>query len=350
MSNDRNYRAGTTEALFLLSRGHCYHPDCKHRVMEWNGNEWRKDVQVAHIRGLPGGPRHDASLSKYELNHFSNLLLMCKKHHDLVDKPPTGDEFSPETLIEWKAQREGDLAVQLDQLDWVTEDKIQEFMANAISATHRRLNEAIDRASGVGQETLELLRQLMSESFERPYLDAEAVESLERSATTLYAFSDYVPSLERSASDLRSLPDHSSILYQAARELQGIGDHAATLIQAADLLANLERRAPAFLTAADLLSNSSEHIERFHSAVQGLGDSRLPGITSDADDIREAARQLKEAYDSWTKADKATIDRVAHNLAVAAQAGSRRNWSWKAFGLGLAVCAVFVVIVLATTH
>jgi hypothetical protein len=323
--------------------------------MEWNGNEWRKDVQVAHIRGLPGGPRHDSSLSKYELNHFSNLLLMCKKDHDLVDKKPTGDDYSIELLIEWKTKREGPLAVQLDQLDWLTEDNIQEFMAKAISETYDKLDGAIAKISDVSHETLTLLKGLAVESFQRPYLDVEEIESLERTAVSLQDFREYIPSLQQTARDLHTLPDSSIVLYQAARELRFLGDHAATLIQAADLLANLERRAPAFLSAADILSNSSGRIEKFHSAVQGLGDSRLPGITSDADDIREAARQLKEAYDSWTKADKATIDRVAHNLAVAAQTEPRRDWSWKAFGWGVATCAVFVVIVLAlwahtTTH
>lgn len=35
MSNDRYYTAGTKEALFMLSRGYCYEPTCKERVMRW---------------------------------------------------------------------------------------------------------------------------------------------------------------------------------------------------------------------------------------------------------------------------------------------------------------------------
>lgn len=345
MSNDRNYRAGTTEALFLLSRGHCYHPDCKHRVMAWNGNEWRKNVQVAHIRGLPGGPRHDESKSD-KVNHFSNLLLMCKVHHDLVDKKPTGDNYSAELLIEWKTQREGHLADQLDQLDWITEDKLQEFMARAIHDTHSKIDEAITKVSGVSNETLDLLKRLAFESFQRPYLDTDAVESLERSATTLLEITDYIPTLERSATNLRELPDHSSMLYRAAHELRDIGDYASTLIHAADLLAHLERQAPMFIDAADILANSSTRMDEFNTAVGRLSDMRFDELVRESDATKEAARQLKEAHASWANEDRAAIERVAQNLAIASQKPPRAGWSWRAFGIGMGACFIAVVTIL----
>ena len=345
MSNDRNYRAGTTEALFLLSRGHCYHPDCKHRVVAWNGNEWRKDVQVAHICGLPGGPRHNEEKSD-KVNHFSNLLLMCKVHHDLVDKKPTGDDYSAELLTKWKTQREGRLADQLDQLDWITEDKLQEFMARAIHDTHGKIGEAIAKVSGVSDETLELLKRLAFESFQRPYLDTGAIESLERSATTLLEITDYIPTLERSATNLRELPDHSSMLYRAAYELRDIGDYASTLIQAADLLAHLEGRAPMFMDAAEILAHSSTRIDKFNTAVSRLSGLRFDDLAHEADVTKEAARQLKEAHASWATEDRAKIERVAQNLAIASQGPPRAGWSWRAFGIGMGACFIAVVTIL----
>ncbi len=43
----RTYAPTTREALFLLSRGNCYAPGCKKRIMEWAGDRWIALAEVA---------------------------------------------------------------------------------------------------------------------------------------------------------------------------------------------------------------------------------------------------------------------------------------------------------------
>ena len=162
MSNDRYYTAGTKEALFMLSRGYCYEPTCKERVMRWTGNDWRPKVAVAHIRGLhKDSPRHDEHMTNRQRNNFKNLILLCKVHHDLVDGEYTWMKYSVVTLTEWKTAREGNLADELDQLDWITQENLQELMADAIEETLDKILGAIDNISSISSETLGILKDLV---------------------------------------------------------------------------------------------------------------------------------------------------------------------------------------------
>lgn len=82
----RNYPAGTREALFVLSRGQCYAPDCRTPVMRRKGGQWQTTAHIAHICGLnKTSARFDDSIPVPERNNFGNLLLLCKPHHTQVD-------------------------------------------------------------------------------------------------------------------------------------------------------------------------------------------------------------------------------------------------------------------------
>ena len=48
--------------------------------------------ELAHVRAVsPGGPRYDPGYSKYMLNHWSNVMCLCPKHHKRVDDYPVDD-------------------------------------------------------------------------------------------------------------------------------------------------------------------------------------------------------------------------------------------------------------------
>jgi hypothetical protein len=83
----RSYASGESKALFVLSRGHCYFPDCPKPVLvKGSRGKYRVAVEIAHIRALEDdGPRADTALAIRERNRFWNLLLMCGKHHDEID-------------------------------------------------------------------------------------------------------------------------------------------------------------------------------------------------------------------------------------------------------------------------
>ncbi|MFI5591103.1 hypothetical protein ACIA5G_39050 [Amycolatopsis sp. NPDC051758] len=69
-------------------------------------------VEIAHIRSeKPRGPRH---VPGYEPVHeFENLLLLCLKHHKMVDDNP--DVFPIELLEEWKEIQVGQTGTTLDE-------------------------------------------------------------------------------------------------------------------------------------------------------------------------------------------------------------------------------------------
>lgn len=183
---DRTYAPTTREALFLLSRGNCYAPGCKKRVMEKDGDQWIALAEVAHIHGLnKGSRRFDESIPVPERNSFRNLLLLCSKHHKLVDGARTWLNYPKTTLKKWKEEREGDLSDELGQVDWITPDNLRDIMADAIEDTERRILDAIDGITTISGETLTLLKVLVAETLKLPYLSPDDIASLGRSAGVL---------------------------------------------------------------------------------------------------------------------------------------------------------------------
>lgn len=74
----------------------------------------------AHIRSpKPGGPRHDRTYAIADLNQYSNLILLCKQHHKLVDD--NCDVFTVDLLEKLKTQHEARVRRSLSPDDgpWV---------------------------------------------------------------------------------------------------------------------------------------------------------------------------------------------------------------------------------------
>lgn len=126
----RDYRSGTRQALFSLSRGTCYAPDCDRRMISWiDPSTPTVDAHIAHICGAhPGSPRYDPDMTDDERRSFSNLILLCKPHHDLVDKIRP-DDHPVELLQRWKTEREGGASAVLSDLN---EDRLEELIIEAV--------------------------------------------------------------------------------------------------------------------------------------------------------------------------------------------------------------------------
>jgi hypothetical protein len=67
-------------ALWTVSNGRCYAPDCVMPVvLEVRPGVYQKNAQVAHIYGIrPGTPRYRPDMPARERDSFANLLLLCK--------------------------------------------------------------------------------------------------------------------------------------------------------------------------------------------------------------------------------------------------------------------------------
>ena len=96
----------TRNVLFALSGNECAHPECPLPVTE------RRTIpvgEVCHIHpkksGNPVHPRWNPDLSEDELNDISNLILLCRHHHRIVDRSEPG-LYCADLLRKWKDDHE----------------------------------------------------------------------------------------------------------------------------------------------------------------------------------------------------------------------------------------------------
>lgn len=114
----------------MLSAGRCYFPDCTAPILRFADDpskgiapEPHIDYQIAHIRDAKKGNRYDPTMTDPERASFSNLILLCKPHHDLVDKTHP-ELYASSDLERWKVARESKLRSALANLGVVGEDEL----------------------------------------------------------------------------------------------------------------------------------------------------------------------------------------------------------------------------------
>ena len=92
----------TMKSLFARSGNRCAFPDCYVPLVEEN------DIvtgEVCHIKARNArGPRHDPSQTDEERNDSANLILLCARHHKIVDDDPVA--CSAPVLCAMKKERE----------------------------------------------------------------------------------------------------------------------------------------------------------------------------------------------------------------------------------------------------
>ena len=80
-----SFKRKTIQSLFAKSGNRCAFEDCQHELVT---EENLFVGQICHIEGFSAnGPRFNASL-KEEGREFKNLILLCYKHHRIVDNDP----------------------------------------------------------------------------------------------------------------------------------------------------------------------------------------------------------------------------------------------------------------------
>lgn len=126
----RDYSQGTRAALAALSRGRCYEPTCTRPIIAFIGDEAFADFQIAHIFDAKPGNRYRSDMTDDERRAFSNLVLLCKPHHELVDKRHP-ERYSAELLLAWKTERERDFGIAGDELSSINVEELDELVAAA---------------------------------------------------------------------------------------------------------------------------------------------------------------------------------------------------------------------------
>jgi hypothetical protein len=220
--------AATEAALWALSNGRCYAPGCPFPVVvEVRPGVYRKNAQIAHIRGVRA-PRHDPTLKRWELDAFSNLLLLCLAHHGEVDDRKTGEKlYPPEVLLRWKTDHEGRNGPALAALGMVDEAKLTELLLGVFTPPLKRLEQITDRLEKTGilnAQTLIELRQVVDIMTSTPAgPDAATVALLAEAAEVFgdHAFQTAATSLAEAAD---VWPTYDQILGTKIDQLQEAAD------------------------------------------------------------------------------------------------------------------------------
>lgn len=302
--------------------------------MEKSGDQWIAIAEVAHIHGLnKDSRRFDETIPEAERNSFKNLLLLCEKHHKLVDGARTWMDYPVTTLEKWKEDREGDLSDPLGQVDWITEENLRDVMADAIEDTQTRILNGLDDITAVGEETRAILKALVAETLKLPYLSPEDIASLGRSADVLQGvFPDYVPQLARSAVILQEVTGYVDLLSHASRNLGNLASSADLLSYATRPLKDLSTLIPQLQTLSECLNGSN--VTRYRAVAEQMSDT--------ADRIADSARSLPHA----ALAIPAARPRDEPAAPVRTARAPSRQWSWSTFWWGFAACMAFVITVL----
>jgi hypothetical protein len=84
--------------LFALSGNQCAYPKCTTAMVEGDSIIG----EICHIRAArPNGPRHDPEQSAVDRHAHDNLILLCGKHHKVVDDDP--EAYTVERLLKMRA-------------------------------------------------------------------------------------------------------------------------------------------------------------------------------------------------------------------------------------------------------
>lgn len=95
--------------LFAVSGNRCAFPSCQSPIVEVSGTI---TGQIAHIcAASENGPRYDPGQNDEERHGYSNLLLLCGRHHALIDSEV--DVYSVSRLKEIKRSSELPGAVEI---------------------------------------------------------------------------------------------------------------------------------------------------------------------------------------------------------------------------------------------
>ncbi len=101
----------TIKRLFAVSGNKCAFSSCLLPIAETSGTV---TGEVAHIKGLNAkGPRYDKKQTEEERNAFQNLILLCSRHHTIIDSEV--DEYTVKKLTKIKQEHELKGAIEINQ-------------------------------------------------------------------------------------------------------------------------------------------------------------------------------------------------------------------------------------------
>jgi hypothetical protein len=229
MPGPRDYSTGTDMALAHLSGGLCYWPGCPEPILRRVGGEMYFTGQRVHICGAnPGSARYDPAMTDDQRRSITNLVAMCKPHHEIIDIGQP-DLYPVEVLLRWKAQREASPGEALLRLREVTPSGLRKIVADGLRDHDARLVNALRRLEASDGEAAGLMRNLLDELTEaysrlRDGIDPDTVDLLHRASVNLgdYLDPDVVDQLDKAVKRLLAVQPTMEAFIEAVPELRRI--------------------------------------------------------------------------------------------------------------------------------
>jgi hypothetical protein len=88
---------------------------------------------------------------------FSNLILLCKPHHELVDTRHP-DRYSADELEKWKRLREGDSIASLAEVGSVTDELLADLLTQSVADVQEHITEVLRAQEAALRRRIESLR------------------------------------------------------------------------------------------------------------------------------------------------------------------------------------------------
>jgi hypothetical protein len=256
-------READTTALAFIGKGRCFWPECLVKICAFEDGQYTFDCVRAHIEAAePNGPRWNKHKSDEELRLPENLMWLCLKHHNIVDRNP--GKYTVDVLKEWKSTREA-ADPSMKYIDGLSEQRLQEVIDES-------LERLVDELNGFGLPGIDVAEMLLAASGRMPGEDV---------ASMLVQAGDRLPSEDVAgllihASERMPSADVVDLLVRASDRLPG-EDVALLLIQASERMPSQD-----FLTDLD---------DRIRSLERVASDLRVPTATAPAAKNRDQLSQ-----------------------------------------------------------
>jgi len=190
-------------------------------------------------------------------------------------------------------------------------------MAEAVQKTNDSVTAAIDQLAVISRVAAGVLRGLKAETFERPYLDVDAIASLADSALVL-----------------RNLEDHAMVLFEATEGLRNLEDKAMMLTSATEGLGSLDTKTSSLQMIVSDLDSTVQRAAEISSEFASVNATGLAEPAGLAQNMRFNDVLPSPEYELDTRPEEST------------------RWlyfKW-GFGIGVALVVAIVITILVLMH
>jgi hypothetical protein len=218
----------TIKRLFAVSGNRCAFPECGQSLIDDAGIVVG---EICHIRASsPEGPRYSSGQTDEERHGFSNLVLMCARHHKRIDE--SWQDYTVDTLTDLKRRHEASSPVR-ESTDEVAEAlrKNSGFTGDVMQiAESHGVNIVAARDASVVMHTgqsYQDVKQIATDVYHSNAVELRGIAervARERAESLLTQFLDELKATSATPPDSLKDPDMQYLLFDAQRTAARVDD------------------------------------------------------------------------------------------------------------------------------